>query len=62
MNNNKNNKTTMKRILTIISDTALMFAMLLSAQQIMNLPLSWKCVWYMVLFSAALQIWTNKNK
>lgn len=52
----------MKRILIILRDSALMLTMLLSAQQVINLPLSWEGAWYMVLFSAALNIWTNEHK
>ena len=51
----------MRRILTVISDLALTLTMLLSAHEIIDLPLGWKCVWYMVLFSGALQIWTIKK-
>ena len=52
----------MRIILTIISNVALMLTMIISAHEVIDLPLGWKGAWYMVLFTVALQIWTIKNK
>ena len=51
-----------KKTLKFLFEIVLMFIMLLSAQHVMNLPLGWKCIMYIVIFCAALEVWTDTHQ
>ena len=49
-----------KKTVKFLFEIVLMAIMLVSAQHVMNLPLGWGCVMYIVIFGAALTVWTNR--
>lgn len=51
-----------KKTLKFLFELALMCIMLVSAQHVMNLPLGWACFGYIVIFGAALTVWTNTHQ
>lgn len=51
-----------KKTVKFLFDLALIAIMLVSAQQVMNLPLGWECAVYIVIFGAALTVWTNTHQ
>ena len=50
-----------KKTVKFLFDLALMVIMLVSAQHAMNLPLGWASIGYILIFCAALTVWTNKQ-
>ena len=48
-----------KKTLKFLFEIVLMAIMLVSAQHVMNLPLGWTGFMYIVIFGAALTVWTN---
>ena len=50
-----------KKTVKFLFEIVLMSIMLLSAQHVMNLPLGWACFGYIVIFCAALEVWTNTH-
>lgn len=51
-----------KKTLKFLFELALMCIMLVSAQHVMNLPLGWAGVGYIIIFGAALTVWTNTHQ
>ena len=51
-----------KKTLKFLFEIVLMFIMLLSAQHVMNLPLGWAGFGYIVIFAAALEVWTDTHQ
>ena len=51
-----------KKTLKFLFEIVLMFIMLLSAQHVMNLPLGWVCIMYIVIFATALEVWTDTHQ
>ena len=51
-----------KKTLKFLFEILLMCIMLVSAQHVMNLPLGWACIGYIVIFGAALTVWTNTHQ
>ena len=51
-----------KKTLKFLFEIVLMFIMLLSAQHVMNLPLGWTGFMYIVIFAAALEVWTDTHQ
>lgn len=51
-----------KKTLKFLFEIVLMSIMLLSAQHVMNLPLGWAGFGYIVIFGAALTVWTNTHQ
>ena len=47
-----------KKTLKVLFYLVLITIMLVSAQQVMNLPLGWVCVMCIVIFGATLTVWT----
>ena len=47
-----------KKTVKFLFDTALIAIMLVSAQQVMNLPLGWAGFGYVAIFGAVLTVWT----
>lgn len=50
-----------KKTVKFLFDLVLMAIMLVSAQQVMNLPLGWKCIMCIVIFGAALTVYTYRE-
>lgn len=48
-----------KKTLKVLFDTVLMAIMLTSAQHGMNLPIGFAGIGYILIFGAALTVWTN---
>ena len=51
-----------KKTVKVLFEIVLMLIMLLSAQHVMNLPIGWECIMYMVIFCAALEVWTGTHQ
>ena len=51
-----------KKTLKVLFEIVLMSIMLLSAQHVMNLPLGWTGFMYIVIFAAALEVWTDTHQ
>ena len=51
-----------KKTVKFLFDLTLMIIMLVSAQQVMNLPFGWTCFVYVAIFGAALTVWTNTHQ
>ena len=50
-----------KKTLKFLFNTALIAIILVSAQHVMNLPLRWECIMYIVIFGAALAVYTYRE-
>ena len=50
-----------KKTVKFLFEILLMCIMLVSAQHVMNLPLGWACFGYIVIFGAALEVWTDTH-
>ena len=51
-----------KKTVKFLFDIVLIAIMLVSAQQVMNLPLGWACFGYVAIFGAVLTVWTNTHQ
>ena len=51
-----------KKTVKVLFEIVLMSIILVSAQHVMNLPIGWECVVYMVIFAAALEVWTDTHQ
>ena len=51
-----------KKTLKFLFEIVLMLIMLVSAQHVMNLPLGWECIMYIIIFAAALEVWTDTHQ
>ena len=51
-----------KKTVKVLFEIVLMSIMLVSAQHVMNLPLGWAGFGYIVIFAAALTVWTNTHQ
>ena len=51
-----------KKTVKFLFEIVLMCIMLVSAQHVMNLPLGWAGVGYIIIFGAALTVWTNTHQ
>lgn len=51
-----------KKTVKFLFEIVLMCIILVSAQHVMNLPLGLACAVYIVIFGAALTIWTNTHQ
>ena len=51
-----------KKTLKFLFEVVLMSIMVVSAQHVMNLPLGWACFVYILIFGAALTVWTNTHQ
>lgn len=51
-----------KKTVKVLFEIVLMTIMLVSAQHVMNLPLGWTGFMYIVIFAAALEVWTDTHQ
>lgn len=62
MKENRIMKKIFNKTLKFLFELVLMSIMLLSAQHAMNLPLGWTSIGYILIFCAALTVWTNTHQ
>lgn len=58
---NRTMKKFFEKTIKLLFDLALITIMLVSAQQVMNLPIGWKCIMCIVIFGAALTVYTYRE-